>query len=75
MASRGIDLPAFERAFESENHGQSWPMGEVFDRMVVLVRACADGGLKETTTAEVISAQRASLFGLEPTTGFEPVTC
>jgi conjugative relaxase-like TrwC/TraI family protein len=61
MASRGIDLPAFESAFERVDHGQSWPMGEAFDRMVSLVRSCADGGLKETTTAEVVLAQRASL--------------
>ena len=61
MASRGIDLPAFESAFEREGRGQSWAMGEAFDRMVALVRSCADGGLKETTTAEVVSAQRASL--------------
>ena len=61
MASRGIDIPAFESAFERGDHGRSWPMGEAFDRMVALVRSCADGGLKETTTAEVVSAQRASL--------------
>jgi conjugative relaxase-like TrwC/TraI family protein len=61
MASRGIDLPAFESAFEREGRGQSWAMGEAFDRMVAIVRSCADGGLKETTTAEVVSAQRASL--------------
>jgi hypothetical protein len=61
MASRGIDLAAFERSFAADNHGRSWPMGEAFDRMVTLVRSCSDGGLKETTTAEVLSAQRASL--------------
>ena len=61
MASRGIDLPAFESAFEREGRGQSWAMGEAFDQMVELVRSCADGGLKETTTAEVVLAQRASL--------------
>jgi thymidine kinase len=61
MASRGIDMPAFESAFEREDRGKSWPTGEAFDRIVALVHSCADGGLKETTTAAVVSAQRASL--------------
>jgi len=61
MASRGIDLAAFERAFAAEDCGRSWPKERAFERMVALVRASSDGGLKEITTAEVISAQRASL--------------
>ncbi len=61
MASRGIDFQKFDHAFASQDNGLHWSKNEILHRFTALIHSCSNGGLREITTAEVITKQRDSL--------------